>query len=98
MAKFDFITPARSVMLSLIVDDGVADRGHRVAIYNPRFRVVGIASGAHSEYGPHTPSRDSSIARSAVLGCSASPSRQCPQTPLHIAFAAPAPQACVASP
>ena len=50
-------------MLSLIVDDGVADRGHRVAIYNPRFRVVGIASGAHSEYGPHTPSRDSSIAR-----------------------------------
>jgi len=54
LAKFDFITPARSVMLSLIVDDGVADRGHRVAIYNPRFRVVGIASGAHSEYGTMT--------------------------------------------
>ena len=73
-------------MLSLIVDDGVADRGHRVAIYNPRFRVVGIASGAHSEYGPHTPSRDSSIAKEASPASSswsASPAATAPDSTPH---------------
>ncbi|MES2766593.1 MAG: CAP domain-containing protein [Bacteroidota bacterium] len=42
---------ARDIIISLIVDDGVADRGHRRAIYTPDYAVVGTAFGYHSEYG-----------------------------------------------
>jgi uncharacterized protein YkwD len=37
----------RGVVVQLIVDDGVPDRQHRVNIYNPEYRYVGIACGPH---------------------------------------------------
>jgi uncharacterized protein YkwD len=39
------------VVIDLIVDDGVASRGHRKNILNPVFRQVGIAIGPHRRYG-----------------------------------------------
>jgi uncharacterized protein YkwD len=41
----------REVVVDLIVDDGVADRGHRRNIFDPNVRVVGVACGAHPRYG-----------------------------------------------
>ncbi len=42
---------ARMMVMSLIVDDGVADRGHRKNIYNGKFHVAGIACGPHKIFG-----------------------------------------------
>ncbi len=39
------------VVIDLIVDDGVPDRGHRHNILNPVYREVGIAIGPHRRYG-----------------------------------------------
>jgi uncharacterized protein YkwD len=41
---------ARDVVIQLIVDDGVPGRGHRLAIFNPRYRVVGVSCGSHPDY------------------------------------------------
>jgi uncharacterized protein YkwD len=38
---------AREAALQLIVDDGVASRGHRLSIYNRRWTRVGAACGPH---------------------------------------------------
>jgi len=40
----------RDVIESLVVDDGVPDRGHRRNIYEPSSRFVGIACGPHPKY------------------------------------------------
>ena len=42
---------AKEIVISLLVDDAVLDRGHRINILNPIFRVVGIAFGPHKIYG-----------------------------------------------
>ena len=40
----------RDVIESLLVDDGVPDRGHRRNIYQSSARLVGIACGPHPKY------------------------------------------------
>ncbi|HTH97262.1 MAG TPA: CAP domain-containing protein [Stellaceae bacterium] len=47
---YDDATPA-GVVMELIIDDGVADRGHRTNIFDPHMRLAGIACGPHRVYG-----------------------------------------------
>ena len=41
---------AADVVRQLIVDDGVPDRGHRVAVYDAGLRFAGVKCGPHPEY------------------------------------------------
>ena len=42
---------ARGMVVGLIVDDGVPDRGHRLNIFDARVRVAGVSCGMHRVYG-----------------------------------------------
>jgi len=41
----------RDWIVALIVDEGIGDRYHRVNIFKPEFRFVGIAAGTHATAG-----------------------------------------------
>ena len=41
---------AREVIADLLIDDGVANRGHRKSLLDPRWRYVGIACSDHARY------------------------------------------------
>jgi uncharacterized protein YkwD len=43
-------TSARQIVVFLLIDDGVRDRGHRATLLNPHFKVVGVACGSHPVY------------------------------------------------
>jgi uncharacterized protein YkwD len=44
-------TNAHDVAAELLIDDGVADRGHRRNALDPNIRVAGVACGPHATYG-----------------------------------------------
>jgi len=41
----------RSIIDDLVVDDGLASRGHRLAIFDDRYAMAGVALGNHRVYG-----------------------------------------------
>ncbi len=41
---------ARRIVMNLIIDDGVRDRGHRLNILNPDFSVAGVSAASHPRF------------------------------------------------
>jgi uncharacterized protein YkwD len=42
---------ARNMVMQLIIDDGVADRGHRINTFNTDFKAAGVACRPHPRFG-----------------------------------------------
>lgn len=43
-------TSARQVVVFLLIDDGVKNRGHRTTLLNPNYKLIGVACGKHPVY------------------------------------------------
>lgn len=41
---------ARNIVIDFLVDDGIPERGHRLAILSPNVKYIGIAAAKHKEY------------------------------------------------
>lgn len=42
---------AQQIVIYLLIDDGVRDRGHRKTFLHPDYNKIGVATGNHPEYG-----------------------------------------------
>ncbi len=42
---------ARQRIITLLIDDGVANRGHRTRLLSPDYKVVGVSCGDHAQLG-----------------------------------------------
>jgi uncharacterized protein YkwD len=42
---------ARAAVVNLVIDDGVPGRGHRLDLFEPRYRLAGAAFGPHPYFG-----------------------------------------------
>jgi uncharacterized protein YkwD len=42
---------AKNIVIDLLVDDGIADRGHRRALLDPLYSTAGVSCGSHARYG-----------------------------------------------
>ena len=42
---------SRNIVMQLIIDDGVPDRGHRVNTYSTAFKTAGVSCGPHPRFG-----------------------------------------------
>lgn len=42
---------AQAIVVNLLIDDGVPDRGHRKCILNGKYKLVGVSIGKHPTYG-----------------------------------------------
>ena len=47
---FGFKKP-ENILINMIVDDGVKERFQRLNLFNPEFKMVGVAVGPHKDYG-----------------------------------------------
>ena len=49
--QYGRVATGHDVVADLVIDDGVADRGHRRNVFHPAIRVAGVACGPHADYG-----------------------------------------------